>query len=402
MTKPSDVFSSFQGIYIPSPKRNPFSVRYGNGVYLSPATGITDPTTIKNITRGKLYTSQTTLNSNVIVDFKNGSESLQAMKSLGLSSKDYQSLGLAINHFADSSPAPNRITIILFQSLFSSAVDFAAASPVNPSAFFLNNNFTADDLFAYVRFGYWGEGNGPAFVSQANYGRLAVLTVDETSSSLALLDRLKLATAGLTVDSAAFESTLSELFSDRSLLTFVRGFNVVPRQSLRTIMDVNGFFMPITPLSLIEGGDFQPLTVSLINFSGSRLSQVETRIHSLSVCQLISKVVIQIHQVSADVSFRLKKRGQTLYSTFLFTLDRPGSYDVTSMLAVDNEFRVTLRARRRFSLRYMAARFYSNVSFSLVINGKVQTTKELVCKRCHTEYRNFDCRINLADGTVSC
>lgn len=326
------------------------------------------------------------------------------MKSLGLSSADYQSLGLAIRSAGDSSPtAANRITVTLFQSLFSAAVDFSSVfGGVNPTAFFLNNNFTADDLFAYVRFGYWGLQNGPAFVSQANYGRLAVLTVNETAASLALLDRLKLLTAGPAIDSSAFESALSELFSDRSLLTFVRGFNVVPRQSLRTIMDLNGLFMPITSLSVVEGGDFQPLTVSLVNFSGSRLWQVETRIHSLAACQLISKVVIRVNQVSADVSFRLKKRGQTLYSTFLFTLDRPGSYDVTSMLAIDNEFRVTLRAKRRFSFRHMAPRFYSNVSFSLVVNGKVQTTKELICKRCHTEYRNFDCRINLADGTVSC
>lgn len=41
----------------------------------------------------------------------------------------------------------------------------------------MNGKFTIDELF---RYNAWGPNNLPSIISQANYGRLLVMTVDDT------------------------------------------------------------------------------------------------------------------------------------------------------------------------------------------------------------------------------
>ena len=82
---------------------------------------------------------------------------------------------------------------MLFQKLFSTALDFTnpEGKPL-PSLVetVYSPNYTFDEFMQACSYGYWRTGNLPQLVTQANYGRMLVLTVDDEPNIQKLVAKL--------------------------------------------------------------------------------------------------------------------------------------------------------------------------------------------------------------------
>ncbi len=61
----------------------------------------------------------------------------------------------------------------------------------DPVGAFLKESFTVEYAKKLKTYDYWGPGNPPLYVSQVNYGRMIVISVEESRRNLDIYAKLK-------------------------------------------------------------------------------------------------------------------------------------------------------------------------------------------------------------------
>lgn len=115
------------------------------------------------------------------------------LRNLGLSTKIYEDL--TIGGFTADKVQPNeaRIVVVIYQKLFSASLDLTnngTQTEVNLIDTIFNPSYTYDEFAQTSSYGYWRTGNPPQLVTQTNFGRLLVLSVDNILKNQKIIDRL--------------------------------------------------------------------------------------------------------------------------------------------------------------------------------------------------------------------
>jgi hypothetical protein len=106
------------------------------------------------------------------------------LRNLGLTASTYQDLLLSPRNPGEL--GRKRTTIVLIQPLFSVSVDFPTTSnnkKINLVEAIFSSKYKFDEFMGTAMYGYWKYNNLPQVVSQTNYGRLLIITLQENSIS---------------------------------------------------------------------------------------------------------------------------------------------------------------------------------------------------------------------------
>lgn len=121
--------------------------------------------------------------------------------------------------------------IVLFQKLFSTALDFSnpEGKPLPSLAETVYSPiYTMDEFMQACSYGYWKTGNLPHLVTQANYGRMLVLSVDDEPNIQKLVVKLTALFAdGKRASMAELDEVLAEVQKLPTLRYYIGGINPV-------------------------------------------------------------------------------------------------------------------------------------------------------------------------------
>lgn len=118
---------------------------------------------------------------------------------------------------------------MLFQKLFSTALDFSnpEGKPL-PSLVetVYSPIYTFDEFMQACSYGYWKTGNLPRLVTQANYGRMLVLSVDDEPNIQKIVVKLTALFAdGKRISIAQLDEVLAEVHKLPTLRYYIGGID---------------------------------------------------------------------------------------------------------------------------------------------------------------------------------
>lgn len=179
LSNPNDYSKGLIPHYVTEDKRNTFNLTFSNGLS-GRIEGVTNAVFYKKLNERIKEQIDMFNKKNIELYIYKFSEVEAALRNLGLTSSAYQDLLLSQNSNGDF--ANRRTTIVLLQPLFSVSVDFPQLSQtkrMNLVQAIFTPKYKFDQFMGTAMYGYWKYNNVPQIVTQTNYGRLLIITVQE-------------------------------------------------------------------------------------------------------------------------------------------------------------------------------------------------------------------------------
>lgn len=381
-------------------KRNPIRLA-GKGYFQPFWTASSSAGDVHYGIRQALANSQGFMSGDVFVDIRSSNSIDTLATKLSFNAKIMQAIDLKGGFSGTWQTTKKKYMITFVQGIASFIPDMVNSDPSevisDPIGVFLKSDTTLNDIKTLESFGYMGPSNAPLYVSQVNYGRLMIITVDENERTKQLMATLEASKGNNNVQ---FEMTLNSIVQDASTKVFARGpFGKLEVADLRAGKWTD--FFEAIPADYPALQAMEPIGFKLRDWKGRPVKVSNFLQYNKVTCdpRPSKRVQIQISNIYKNAGVTLKKTGDTAFNTTILnpTSSDSGVIDINGHLGGNND---EIRVSNQGDRPNWVSRWQRKVNLKIWVDGVLKFDKTSECKGCHSTDNAFTVYVNKYTGDV--
>lgn len=387
---------------ISNAKRNPIRIA-GKGNFAPVWADSSEAGDVHYAIRQAIADSTGFVSSSAYYAFTNATSLTDLTVKLSLNAKIFKKLSLSAGFTGNWKTRRNKMMLTLLQGIASFFPDMVVSDgePINDAVgVFLKESFGITDVNNLGTHGYMGSDNPPLYVSQVNYGRLIIVTVEENTRTKSIATNIS-ASYGLA--SGTLESLFTSLFQDSTTKVFSVGpFSGAELSDLKAGTWTN--FFDKLPANADSVQSLTPIGFKLRDFKGRPALVTNFLQYDKVTCtpKPVKNIVLRVTGVYTKVTIMLQKTGSSTFNKQLYSGGSSGWINITPELTSGDldQIRVSNQGGRRGGwIKYSWKR---SATLTIKVDGKQVYSKKNSCKNCSSTSNAFTCSVNKITGRVAC
>lgn len=172
-------------------------------------------------------------------------------------------------------------------------------------------------------------------ITQTNFGRLFVLSMDDSADNQKLASDLA-ACSTIKLKESCIDLAITAIQDTPTVRYYVGGideFAITERNRkipyvYKEYMDWKNVFADLdNPKSI---NNLRPLSAKALDFLGQKFVQTETRFYSILKCGKIPDIVFKVRELTGELTVKMKRQNENEFSKLLFTAYDPQVIDIGS------------------------------------------------------------------------
>ena len=173
--------------------------------------------------------------------------------------------------------------------------------------------YTVEDFQQVVRTGYWGIGKVPKVITQTNFGRLFILTMDDIADNQKLVGDLTRCSS-FQVKQSCIDLAITAIQDSPTVRYYVGGvdeFAITERNPkipyvYKEYVNWKNVFPDLDDPKSIK--NLRPLSAQALDLLGRKFVQTETRFYSILKCDKIPDIVFKVMDLTGELTVRMKRK----------------------------------------------------------------------------------------------
>lgn len=184
-----------------------------------------------------------------------------------------------------------------------------------------------------MRTGYWGIGKVPRVITQTNFGRLFVLSMDDSAENQKFASDLA-ACSNFKVKEPCIDEAVTAIQNTPTVRYYVGGVDEfaiteknprIPYVYKEYVNWKNVFPDLDNPKSI---NNLRPLSAKALDLLGNKVFQTETRFYSILKCGKVPDIVFKVSDLTGELTVKMKGKNDNEFSKLLFTAYGPQVIDI--------------------------------------------------------------------------